>query len=250
MPKPALTLDPCRIPAHVAVIMDGNGRWAKARGLDRSEGHAEGVNTVHRITQRASDIGVKWLTLYTFSTENWRRPQAEVDALMTLIGYAIERETPGLLENNVRLRVIGDFGRMPEAARRSLQGCMDATAGCTGLNLVLAISYSARWEIAEAARTLARRAAEGKLDPEAITEQTVADALTTAGIPDPDLIIRTGGDRRLSNYLLWQAAYSEIVVTDTFWPDFTADEFCDAIADFQQRERRFGMTSEQIVSSH
>ena len=181
MPKPALTLDPCRIPAHIAVIMDGNGRWAKARGLDRSEGHAEGVNTVHRITQRASDIGVKWLTLYTFSTENWRRPQAEVDALMTLIGYAIERETPGLLENNVRLRVIGDFGRMPEAARRSLQGCMDATAGCTGLNLVLAISYSARWEIAEAARTLARRAAEGKLDPEAITEQTVADALTTAG---------------------------------------------------------------------
>lgn len=250
MPKPALTLDPCRIPAHIAVIMDGNGRWAKARGLDRSEGHAEGVNTVHRITQRASDIGVKWLTLYTFSTENWRRPQAEVDALMTLIGYAIERETPGLLENNVRLRVIGDFGRMPEAARRSLQGCMDATAGCTGLNLVLAISYSARWEIAEAVRTLARRAAEGKLDPEAITEQTVADALTTAGMPDPDLIIRTGGDRRLSNYLLWQAAYSEIVVTDTFWPDFTADEFCDAIADFQQRERRFGMTSEQIVSSH
>lgn len=226
--------------------MDGNGRWAKARGLDRSEGHVEGVNTVRRITEAASEAGVKFLTLYTFSTENWNRPQAEVDALMHLIVVAIERETPDLIRNNVRLTMIGDLERMPSEARRRLEKCMSDTGHCTGLTLVLALSYSSRWELIRAARLMAEEAREGRLDPSAIDESTVTSFLTTAGIPDPDLLIRTGGDKRVSNFLLWQIAYSELCVTDTYWPDYSADDFYRAIIDFQKRERRFGLTSEQL----
>lgn len=239
-------IDLDNLPRHVAIIMDGNGRWAKSRGLDRSEGHVEGVNTVRRITEIASDLGIGYLTLYTFSTENWNRPQAEVDALMHLIVIAIERETADLIKNNVRLTMIGDFSCMPKFAYDRLCKCMDDTSHCTGLTLILAISYSSRWEITEATRRIASQVAEGTLLADEITPETISDNLTTAGIPDPDLLIRTGGDFRVSNFLLWQIAYSEIYVTPTFWPDFSKDDFCRAMLQFQGRERRFGLTSEQI----
>ena len=239
-------IDPKRLPRHVAIIMDGNGRWARARGLDRSEGHVEGVNTVRKITEAASEIGIKYLTLYTFSTENWNRPQEEVDALMNLIVIAIERETADLIKNNVRLTMIGDFGRMPDFARRRLSKCMDDTAQCTGLTLVLALSYSSRWEITEAVRNIAAKVQAGSLGPDDITDDTISRNLSTADMPDPDLLIRTGGDFRVSNFLLWQIAYSEIYVTSTYWPDFTKDDFLDALEQFQSRERRFGLTSDQV----
>ena len=240
-------LDFQRIPKHVAVVMDGNGRWAKSKNLDRTEGHIEGVNTVRKITEIASEIGVKYLTLYTFSTENWNRPKYEVDALMNLIVVAIERETPDLIANNVRLSTIGDWDRMPEFARTRLQQCIDDTSHCTGLNLVLALSYSARWEITKAVRTLAQSVADGNLLPDDITEQLISDTLATKDIPDPDLLIRTGGEIRISNFLLWQIAYSELYFTPKYWPDFTKQDFVDAIIDYQSRERRFGKTSEQII---
>ncbi len=235
-----------RIPEHVAIIMDGNGRWATARGLDRTEGHVAGVDTVRRITEAASEVGVKYLTLYTFSIENWNRPRYEVDALMHLVVIAIERETPDLIKNNVRLTMIGDRSRMPEEARRRLEKCIDDTAHCTGLTLILALSYSSRWEMAEAMRAIASEVRDGKLDPDSITEETISEHLTTADIPDPDLMIRTGGEKRISNFLLWQLAYSELFIDSKYWPDYTADDFYGAIADFQQRERRFGLTSEQV----
>lgn len=237
------------VPAHVAIIMDGNGRWAKARGLERSAGHVEGVNAVHRITQAASDLGVKYLTLYAFSTENWNRPQDEVDAILNLISFALERETPGLIANNARLEIIGDIDRMPDEARQRLRRSIDATAAGTGLTVVVAFSYSSRWEITRACREIARQAAAGAIDSDDITDQTVRQHLATSSYPDPDLLIRTGGDMRLSNFLLWQLAYAEIFVTDTFWPDFSVDEFKSAIDNFRRRERRFGLTSEQIQHS-
>lgn len=242
----ALNLD--KLPAHVAIIMDGNGRWAKARGLERSAGHLEGVNTVRSITELASDLKIKYLTLYTFSTENWNRPKEEVDTLMNLVVYAIERETPDLIRNNISLGIIGDIKRMPEFARRRLQKCIDDTSGCTGLKLILALSYSSRWEITEACRKIARQVAEGILSADEITDHTISANLATASFPDPDLLIRTGGDFRLSNYLLWQIAYSEIAVSTKFWPDFSKQDFIDILAAFQHRERRFGLTSEQIHS--
>ncbi len=245
-----VALDHNHIPAHVAVIMDGNGRWAVKRGLDRSAGHVEGVNTVRRITEAASQLGVRFLTLYTFSTENWNRPQAEVDALMDLIVVAIERETPDLIKNNVSLRMIGDIDRMPPRARQRLQQCIADTAHCSGLTLVLALSYSARWDIVNAARSLAAEAAAGQLDPADISAETISARLSTSFMPDPDLLIRTGGDMRVSNYLLWEIAYTEIVVTPTFWPDFSKDDFASAIAQYQSRQRRFGLTSEQVTNQN
>lgn len=239
-------IDYSRLPAHVAIIMDGNGRWATARGLDRSAGHVEGVNTVRRITEAASEIGIKFLTLYTFSTENWNRPPTEVDALMTLIVTAIERETPDLIRNNVRLTAIGDMSRMPDFARERLQKCMSDTSHCTGLTLVLALSYSARWEIIEAVRSIARDVAAGTLAPSEIDEKVFESSLSSAGIPDPDLLIRTGGDMRVSNFLLWQIAYTELAVTGTFWPDYSKDDFARHILEFQRRQRRFGLTGEQV----
>ena len=240
-------IDKNRIPRHVAIIMDGNGRWAQARGMDRSEGHVEGVNTVRRITESASETGVEYLTLYTFSTENWNRPKAEVDALMHLIVIAIERETPDLIKNNVRLNMIGDTSRIPAEAYNRLCQCMKDTSHCTGLTLTLAISYSARWEILDACRRFAADVEAGrKKASEMDCDKAFEQYLTTSGMPDPDLLIRTGGDHRISNFLLWQIAYSEIYVTDTFWPDFTKEDFLKAIVNFQHRERRFGLTSDQI----
>lgn len=237
------------IPQHVAIIMDGNGRWAKAKGMERSAGHVEGVNTVRRITEAASQIGVKYLTLYTFSTENWNRPKDEVDMLMHLIVVAIERETPDLIKNNVRLTMIGDLDRMPDEARRRLEKCMLDTSRGTGLTLVLALSYSSRWEITRAVRQIAEEVKEGILLPSEIDDNTIATHLATADMPDPDLLIRTGGEMRISNYLLWQIAYSEIYVTDKYWPDFSREDFEKAIADYQRRERRFGLTGEQVAAS-
>lgn len=241
--------DSSRMPRHIAIIMDGNGRWAKARGLERSAGHVEGVKTVRRITEEASRLGIGYLTLYTFSTENWNRPKDEVDALMTLIVTAIERETPDLIKNNVRLTAIGDIARMPRHASERLQRCIDDTAHCTGLTLVLALSYSSRWEIIEAVRKIAAQAADGTLAPADIDESTFASALSTTGVPDPDLLIRTGGDMRVSNFLLYQIAYTELSITNTYWPDYSADEFRADIADFQRRQRRFGLTGEQVELS-
>ena len=240
-------IDTSRLPRHVAVIMDGNGRWATSRGLDRSAGHIEGVNTVRRITEAASEAGIEYLTLYTFSTENWNRPKAEVDALMHLIVTAIERETPDLIRNNVRLRMIGDTDRLPDQARERLDRCIADTSHCSGLTLTLALSYSSRWEIREACRRFATDVMEGKKSPESMmTDADFEQYLSTASMPDPDLLIRTGGDFRVSNYHLWQIAYAEIYVTDTFWPDFSREDFITAIANYQNRERRFGLTSAQI----
>ncbi len=243
------SLDKNRIPVHVAMIMDGNGRWAKKKGFIRSDGHAEGISTVHRVTQMSSDLGVKYLTLYAFSTENWNRPSDEVATLMYLIGWAIERELPELLRNNVRIHLLGDIERIPEEPRQRLMYARDASAHCTGMQLNICLSYSSRWEITDAARKLARLAAEGKIDPDSITEETFASQLTTAGIPDPDLLIRTGGEERISNYLLWQIAYSELYFTPVLWPDFSNEEYVDAIIDFQNRERRYGKTSEQVQNN-
>ena len=243
------TLDRKRMPAHVAIIMDGNGRWAQARGYERSAGHVEGVSTVRRITEEASELGIKYLTLYTFSTENWQRPKTEVDALMTLIVTAIERETPDLIKNNVRLTTIGDLNRMPAFAAERMRKCLADTSHCTGLTLVLALSYSARWEIVMAARELARLAADGKIKPEEINEEIFAGHLATADMPDPDLLIRTGGDMRVSNYLLYQIAYTELIVNPTYWPDYSRENFRDDIAIFQQRQRRFGKTGEQVTDN-
>ena len=239
-------IDKSRLPRHVAVIMDGNGRWAKKRNLERSQGHVEGVYTVRKITEIASEIGVGYLTLYTFSTENWNRPKEEVDALMNLIVVAIERETPDLIKNNVRLTMIGDIERMPEFARKRLQKCMDDTSHCNGLVLNLALSYSSKWEILKAVKAIAEEVRDGKIAVEAIDDTLFGNHLTTRNIPDPDLLIRTAGDLRISNFLLWQIAYSELYFTDIYWPDFTKDDFCRAIIDYQSRERRFGKTSEQV----
>ena len=239
-------IDSQRLPRHVAVIMDGNGRWAKQRGLQRTEGHVKGVETVRKITEIASQIGIGYLTLYTFSTENWNRPKEEVDALMNLVVVAIERETPDLIKNNVRLDMIGDIERMPEFARERLTRCINDTAHCTGLTLVLALSYSSKWEILEAVKSISARVKAGELDIDDIDDACFSNSLTTRGMPDPDLLIRTGGDLRISNYLLWQIAYSELYFTPKYWPDFDKDDFCEAIFEYQRRERRYGKTSEQI----
>lgn len=242
-------MDMSRIPAHVAVIMDGNGRWARSRMQQRTEGHAEGVNSVNRVTRFASDIGVKYLTLYAFSTENWHRPESEVDTLMHLIGWTIRKETPELKANNVQIHLLGDIERLPEEVRRDLEAGVRETADCTGLRLCLCLSYSSRWELTRTMRDMARMVKEGRLDPDSIEESTISSNLSTAGMPDPDLLIRTGGECRVSNFLLWQIAYSELYFTPTLWPDFGPDEFAQAIIDFQSRERRFGKTGDQIKSN-
>ena len=244
-----ISIDPARIPEHVAVIMDGNGRWAQARGLERSAGHVEGVKTVRLITEEASRLGVGFLTLYTFSTENWNRPKDEVDTLMTLIVTAIERETPDLIKNNVRLTAIGDTERMPAETYNRLAKCMDDTAHCTGLTLVLALSYSSRWEIINGVKEIARLVEQGVLKADDIDENVFQKHLSTADMPDPDLLIRTGGDMRISNFLLYQIAYTELAVTPTFWPDYSPEDFRRHIEQFQKRQRRFGLTGEQVTKS-
>lgn len=239
-------IDKSRLPKHIAIIMDGNGRWAKAHGHERSFGHENGVTTVRNITEIATELGIGYLTLYTFSTENWNRPQAEVDLLMNLVVASIEQQTPDLIKNNVRLTAIGDMQRMPQFARERLEKCIDDTSHCTGLVLCLALSYSSRWEIVEACKAIAGKVASGELTPDAIDDSTFAAHLATCDMPDPDLLIRTGGDLRISNYLLWQIAYSELYFTEKYWPDFSKDDLCEAIIDYQARERRYGKTSEQI----
>lgn len=240
-----------KMPRHVAIIMDGNGRWAKERGLERVYGHQKGVETVRRIVEAAGEIGLEYLTLYTFSIENWNRPKAEVDALMGLMVDAIIRETPDLMEKHVKVLVIGNVADLPETVRLKLEELEAKTAANDGVKLVLALSYGARWEITEAARRIAEACRSGKIgDVDEITESLFATYLTTAGIPDPDLLIRTSGECRLSNFLLWQCAYTEFYFIDKFWPDFEKDDLYLAIRNFQLRERRFGMTGEQLKAGN
>lgn len=242
-----ISIDFNRVPKHVAIIMDGNGRWAKAKGQERTCGHEQGVISVRNVIREANALGIKYLTLYAFSTENWNRPQHEVDVLMSLIVMAMSRELPEMLENNVTMRIIGDISRLPEDARQTLDQCVAATAHCTGLNMILALSYSSRWEITEAVKAISSKVAVGELKAEDINDDIVSQHLATAEYPDPDLLIRTGGDVRVSNYLLWQIAYSELYFTPTLWPDFDGAALRKAVAEYQQRERRYGLISEQLT---
>lgn len=235
-----------RIPRHIAIIMDGNGRWAKRQGMARMFGHRQGVETVHRITEAAAELGVEYLTLYAFSTENWNRPKEEVDALMVLLVDTIVKETPTLMKNNISLQTIGDLSRLPQATRNKFLECIEQTSQNTGLTLVIALSYSARWEMIEATKRIASAVKDGELLLEDINEEVLSNYMTTAQMPDPDLLIRTSGELRISNFLLWQLAYSELYFTNCLWPEFTNEEFYHAIVDYQHRERRFGKTSEQI----
>ncbi len=234
-----------KLPQHVAVIMDGNGRWAKQHGNIRLFGHQNGIKSVQEITEAAGELGIKYLTLYTFSVENWNRPKLEVEGLMKLLVSTLADQAKKLHANNVRLKIIGN-NALPKAIKEKFDECEQLTAGNTGLTLVLALSYSSRWEITEAVRNIAQEVKDGKIDPNTITSDTVASHLATAFMPDPELLIRTSGEYRISNYLLWQIAYSELYFTDTLWPDFNKEEFYKAIVDYQQRERRFGKTSEQV----
>ena len=233
-------IDPSRVPRHVAIIMDGNGRWATSRGLSRLEGHAQGYRTLRTIVEAASDIGIEVLTAYTFSTENWRRPQSEIDALMRLIVEAARREIADMQEKGVRMIVSGRLGELPAEVREELLRAVDATKANDRIVLNLAINYGGRREIADAAREIARRAAAGELHPEEVTEELFARHLYSPDLPDPDLLIRTAGEMRVSNFLLWQIAYSEIHVTQVLWPDFTKADLARAIIDYQNRTRKFG----------
>lgn len=239
-------IDKNNVPRHIAIIMDGNGRWAKARGMERGEGHRAGIETIEHVVDAATKANVKYLTIYAFSVENWLRPQEEVDNLMDLLVYFIVKETPRLLKDGIRLQTIGDTERLPDKTRNALYKCMEETAGGKKLTLVVALSYSARWELTQAAKSIAADVKKGILDENSITEQTVNQYLATKAMPDLDLLIRTGGDFRISNFMLWQAAYAELYFTDTFWPDFGEENLYEAILSFQKRERRFGKISEQL----
>jgi len=234
------------MPRHIAIIMDGNGRWAKRRGLPRVAGHREGVKSVRRIVELCGTLDVEVLTLYTFSTENWRRPVEEVSALMKLLMNTLRKEIADLMKNNVRLTISGDLSRLPEEAARGMLDGVHTTAGNTGLTLNLALNYGSREEIVSAVKAIARKAVDGTLPVDAIDAEVVSSHLYTAGLPDPDLLVRTSGELRLSNFLLWQMAYTELYVTDIFWPDFKKEDLLEAIATFQGRERRFGKVSEQV----
>ena len=234
-----------RLPKHIAMIMDGNGRWAQARGLHRTAGHSQGVDTVTRITEECTRLGIKYLTLYTFSTENWNRPSAEVTALMQLILDRLLEEV--FMKNNVRLRVIGDMSRLPEAVYNHLMEICRHTEKNDRMTLVLAISYSSRWELTHAMQQIARKVSDGELKAEEVNEEVINQHLQTNFMPEPELLIRTGGEYRISNYLLWQCAYSEFYFTPKFWPDFLEEELYRAIVDYQQRQRRFGKTGEQVT---
>lgn len=237
-----------QLPVHVAIIMDGNGRWAKQKGNMRIFGHKNGVKAVREVVEAAGEIGIKYLTLYAFSTENWTRPKAEVDALMTLLVTTINTEVGELIKNNVRLKQIGDMKSLPESVQKKLEEAIFKTSHCTGLTLVLALSYSGRSEITNAVAQMLVDAKEGKLTAENVTESLISSYLYTSEIPDPDLLIRTSGEYRISNFLLWQLAYSEMYFTGTLWPDFRKKDLFEAVLDYQQRERRFGKTGDQISS--
>ena len=235
-----------RLPKHIAVIMDGNGRWAKEHGKPRLFGHQSAIQSVREVNEACAELGVEYLTLYAFSTENWNRPGDEVSGLMTLLSQTIKKETSTLLKNGIRLNVIGDTDRMSQGIRDELFRAIEATAGGNRMQLNLALSYSGRWDIAQAVRRMAQDAKDGFLQPDDITEDSVARYLSTAGMPDPELLIRTSGELRISNFLMWQLAYSELYFTGKYWPDFRKDDLYEAILDYQRRERRFGKTSEQI----
>ena len=239
-------LDIKRIPRHIAIIMDGNGRWAKERGKERSYGHQAGVDTVRRITSECVRLGVKFLTLYTFSTENWSRPETEIAALMGLVLSSLEDEI--FMKNNVRFQVVGDIQRLPQSVQDKLQETMEHTAQNTAMTMVVALSYSSRWELTRAAQSIARDVKAGTLQPEDITEELMNERLETAFMPDAELLIRTGGELRISNYMLWQIAYSELYFCDTYWPDFDEADLHQAIASYQARQRRFGKTGMQVES--
>ncbi len=239
-------IDLKKLPEHIAVIMDGNGRWAKLRGKPRVFGHRNGVNAVREISESAAEIGVKWLTLYAFSTENWNRPALEVNALMALLVETIRKEIATLNKNNIRLNAIGDLEKLPSRSYKALLEGMEETAQNSRMTLTLALNYSSRWELTKATRQIAEACKEGVITPDKINEDLISSYLGTAQMPNPELMIRTSGERRISNYLLWQLAYAELYFTDVFWPDFNKEHFYAAIIDFQQRERRFGMTGEQL----
>ena len=242
-------IDKERLPKHIAIIMDGNGRWAKERGEDRVYGHYEGVVSVREIVNACGEIGIQYLTLYAFSAENWNRPRGEVDALMELLVNTIRKEAEELKKNNVRMHVIGDFASLPEICQKELNEAIAMTASNTGLNLVLALSYSSRQEITEAAKRIAEQVAKGELKPEDIDDSVFHRHLQTAFFPDPELMIRTSGEYRISNFLLYQLAYAELYFTKVNWPDFRKSNLIEALLDYQQRERRFGKTSEQIQTN-
>lgn len=237
-------IDLLRLPSHVCVIMDGNGRWAKQQGMLRTFGHQSGVKAVRETVEAAAELGISFLTLYAFSTENWKRPRWEVDALMELLVSSINKETKTLMENNIRLMTIGDSESLPNSCRRHLEEAMAKTASNTRMTLILALSYSSRWEITNAAKQLALRVSKGELKPDEINDALFSQSLCTSFCPDPELLIRTSGEHRISNFMLWQIAYAELYFTDKLWPDFRKDDFYEAIVDFQKRDRRYGMVAE------
>ena len=235
-----------RLPEHIAVIMDGNGRWAKQQGKMRIFGHQHGVDAVRNTTEACAELGVKYLTLYAFSTENWNRSSLEVDALMSLLTTALKNELKTLNDNNIRLNAIGDLKRLPKSQYDALMYAIDSTKNNTRMTLTLCLSYSSRWELTKMVKDIATEVKQGKIAPEQVDEMLINNHLATAGMPDPDLLIRTSGEERISNYLLWQIAYSELYFTKKYWPDFSKEDLYEAIVDYQNRERRFGKTSEQI----
>lgn len=239
---------PERVPQHIAIIMDGNGRWAKQQGQLRTFGHQEGVKAVKDVIEGAGEAGVKYITLYTFSTENWKRPKYEVDALMELLVDSIHKETGTLLEKGIKLLTIGDLHLLPEECRLQLKDTIEKTSSCDKMTIILALSYSSRWEIIEATKKIAQKVKAGEIEPDEITAECFEQELCTHGIPDPELLIRTSGELRISNYLLWQIAYSELYFSDKLWPDFTKEDLYEAIVDYQKRERRFGFISEQVTT--
>jgi undecaprenyl diphosphate synthase len=239
-------IDLQKLPRHIAIIMDGNGRWAKEKGHDRLYGHYHGVESVRDIVEGAAELGIEYLTLYAFSTENWDRPVYEVTGLMELLVQTIRKETETLNKNNIRLHVIGDFNMLPEYARNELNESLEITAANTGLNLIMALSYSSRWELTEAVKQIATDVKAGKIDPQAISQDTIQQYLCTSNFPDPELMVRTSGEYRISNFLLYQLAYAELYFTTVRWPDFRKENLYEAILDFQKRERRFGKTSDQV----
>lgn len=239
-------IDPARLPLHVAVIMDGNGRWAIGHGHPRVWGHRNGVKAVREIAEAAAELGIKWLTLYAFSTENWNRPELEVTALMDILVDTVKEEIETMNRNQIRLTIIGDVDKLPPATRQAMLDGMEMTRHNSRMTLTLALNYSSRWEITEAMRQAVTLAARGELNPEDVNEELISNLLTTAGMPDPELLIRTSGEFRVSNYLLWQIAYTELYFSNVFWPDFDKEAFYEAILDYQGRERRFGKISEQL----
>ncbi len=239
-------IDPARLPGHVAIIMDGNGRWAKQRGKPRTFGHHSGVTSVREAAETAAELGIKYLTLYAFSTENWNRPKLETDALMSLLLQTINKETKTLNKNNIRLNAIGDLQSLPALTRKMLEKAMNNTAGNDRMTLTLALSYSARWELLDAVKKIGKQIGEGELDADDIDQSVFEASLQTHGMPDPELLIRTSGEYRISNFLLWQIAYAELYFSPKFWPDFRKDDLYEALIDYQNRERRFGKISEQI----